>query len=184
MTMVPAGAYILGPTDGQLLVKVFKEGVAAKMGHDLVFEVTGWQAKVVVEPDPAETTLEASAEVPSFSIVEANGGAKPLSRSDRADIKRNIEEKILDAARFPTISFRSTGATVGGPGAALAGELTIGGTTRPIEIALTIDGGRARGTFTVVQSQFGIKPFKALMGSLKIRDAVDVVLDVRLPDAG
>jgi hypothetical protein len=34
---------------------------------------------------------------------------------------------------------------------------------------------------TVVQSQWGIKPFAALMGALRVRDAVDIVVDLRLP---
>lgn len=38
-----------------------------------------------------------------------------------------------------------------------------------------------RATFTVVESQWGIKPFKALMGALTVRDAVDVSIDVALP---
>src|SRR5690348_13703842 len=109
MTALPAGTYTLGSPEHQLLVKVFREGVAARVGHDLVFEVKGWNAKLTVDPtDPSGTTLEATADVTSFSIVDSSGGAKPLTRSDRADIRRNIEEKILDSRRFPSISFRST----------------------------------------------------------------------------
>jgi polyisoprenoid-binding protein YceI len=183
MTAVLTGMYTLGPSDGQLLVKVFREGVAARVGHDLVFEVKGWNAKVVVDaPDPSATTLEATADVGSFSIIDSSGGAKPLTRSDRSDIKRNIEEKILDTRRFPSIDFRSTAVATSGPSrATLAGDLTIAGTTRPVEMALSVAGDRVHGTMTVVQSQWGIKPFAALMGALRVRDAVDIVVDLRLP---
>jgi hypothetical protein len=34
---------------------------------------------------------------------------------------------------------------------------------------------------TIVQSQFGIKPFSAMMGALKVKDEVEVNLDVALP---
>jgi hypothetical protein len=34
------------------------------------------------------------------------------------------------------------------------------------------------------QSQFGIKPFKAFMGALKVRDDVEVELEVPLPSGG
>ena len=37
--MIPAGTHAFSPPDGQLLLKVFREGMAARMGHDLVFEV-------------------------------------------------------------------------------------------------------------------------------------------------
>ena len=33
----------------------------------------------------------------------------------------------------------------------------------------------------IVQSSFGVKPFSAMMGALKVKDEVEVDLDVRLP---
>jgi polyisoprenoid-binding protein YceI len=186
MTEIPAGTHAFGPAEGELRLKVFREGAAARMGHDLVFGVRNWSAKVNVDPsDLSRSSLEATAEVGSFSILEAIGGAKALSRGDHADIKRSIEEKILDAGRFPTVDFRSTSVSmVDETRAMLSGELTIAGTTRPVDVSLTLTGGRAKATLTVVQSQWGIKPFKAFMGALKVRDAVDVILDVSVPVAG
>ena len=46
------------------------------------------------------------------------------------------------------------------------------GATRPLTAELTPDGGRA----TVVQSQWGIKPYRGLMGALKVRDDVEVIV--------
>jgi len=42
---------------------------------------------------------------------------------------------------------------------------------------------RPRGTVTttVVQSGFGIKPYSAMLGALRVRDAVEVRAEVRLP---
>ena len=183
MTIVPAGTYTLGPGEGQVLVKVFREGVAARVGHDLVFEVRDWNAKVAVDAaEPSATTVEASAAVMSLRIVDSSGGAKPLTRSDQADIKRNIEEKILDTRRFPSIDFRSTAVSVTGDSqATVSGQLTIAGTTRPADIALTVDGDRVRGRMTILQTNWGIKPFTALMGALRVRDAVEIELDLRFP---
>jgi len=70
---------------------------------------------------------------------------------------------------------------VHGGRAKLSGELTVAGTTQPVDADLTLDDSRARATLTVVQSNWGIKPFKAFMGALKVRDAVDVVIEVPLP---
>jgi polyisoprenoid-binding protein YceI len=183
MTSILGGTYAFGPADGSLLVKVFKEGVAAKMGHNLVFEVKNWNAKAVVDShDPSATSIEATAEVPSFSIIDATGGAKALGRSDMADIKKNIEEKVLDTRRFPTVSFRTTGvASVNGETATLNGDLTIKGTSRPVQVKLALSGGRAKATFTVIQSSWGIKPFSAMMGALKVKDSVEIELEVPLP---
>ena len=47
------------------------------------------------------------------------------------------------------------------------------GATRPVTIERTPDGGRA----TLVQSEWGIKPYRGLMGALKVRDDVEIVID-------
>jgi polyisoprenoid-binding protein YceI len=184
MSEFPAGTHAFGPQDGQLKLKVYREGVASKMGHDLVIEVKDWSAKVDVNPDdPSQSSIEATAQVPSFNVVEGTGGAKALTRSDKADIKKNIDEKILTGS--PTITFRTTGGpTENGTKVSVPGELTINGTTRPITVDIQVDGDKARTAFKVVQSDFGIKPFKAFMGALKVRDDVEVELEVPLPAGG
>ena len=181
MSDVPTGTHAFGPQDGQLLLKVFREGVASKMGHDLTIEVKDWSAKADVNPDDlSRTSIEGTAQVPSFSVLEGTGGTKALSRSDKADIKKNIDEKILNGS--PTISFRTTGAPDGnGSRFSVPGELTINGATRPTTVNVDLNGGKARVTFKVVQTEFGIKPFKAFMGALKVRDDVDVELEVPVP---
>jgi hypothetical protein len=62
------------------------------------------------------------------------------------------------------------------------GELELAGTTRTasFEIAAGADG-RVRGTLPVTQSEWGIKPYRGMMGALKVRDTVDAILDVQLP---
>lgn len=184
MTDVPEGIYSFGPAEGRLQVKVFREGVAARVGHDLVLEARSWAAKAAVGPHPGASTLTCDIDVASLSVVEATGGARPLSRADEADIRRNIEEKILDSRRFPTISYQSTSAIWSGDSElTVLGDLTIMGTPRPVEVRMRVGGGRARASFTVNQSRWGITPFRALLGALTVRDAVEVSLDVAVPAA-
>jgi polyisoprenoid-binding protein YceI len=181
--MVPAGTYSLGPAEGRLVLRVYREGFASAMGHDLVLEVTRWSAKVTVdEDDPTRSSLTATADVQSLEVREAVGGAKPLSNSDRADIKKNIE-KILGTRRYSEIAFRSTAVKpAAGNRLTIAGELTIKGVTRPADLELTINDGRAKATTTVVQSQWDIKPFSAFMGALKVRDTVEIEAEVSVPN--
>ena len=40
--------------------------------------------------------------------------------------------------------------------------------------------GRVTGTIPIVQSQWGIKPYRGLMGALKVRDDVEILIDVQL----
>jgi polyisoprenoid-binding protein YceI len=180
--MMPAGTYNLGPSEGRLLVRIYREGFASAMGHDLVLEATRWSAKVTVDDDPTRSSLTATVDVQSLEVREATGGAKPLSDSDKADIKKNLE-KTLDTRRYSDITFNSTAVKPQGNRATIAGELTIKGTARPVDLEVTVDGGRAKATTTVVQSQWGIKPFSTFMGALKVRDTVEIEADVTVPSS-
>jgi hypothetical protein len=44
----------------------------------------------------------------------------------------------------------------------------------------SVGGPRVRATAQVVQSQWGIKPYTAFFGALKLRDAVDIDIDAAL----
>jgi polyisoprenoid-binding protein YceI len=55
------------------------------------------------------------------------------------------------------------------------GELTLNGVTRPV--AFTFDG--AEGRAEVKQTDFKIKPYSALFGTLKVADVVEVKVRTR-----
>jgi polyisoprenoid-binding protein YceI len=170
----------LGPGDGSIKVYAKREGLAARVGHDLTLEPTRWSAEVSLDPDDiTRSTVTATVDGHSLEVVEGRGGATPLSDKDRADIKKNIAQKVLTSGE---ISFRSTGIEAAGDGKlTVNGELTIAGTTRPIRLDVTQSGDRVSGRLTMRQTDFGIKPFSAMLGALKVSDGVDIEVDVRLP---
>lgn len=177
--MIPPGTHKFGPNDGQVLLHVKREGMAKKVGHDLVLQVSNWEATAQVDgQDPSRSSINFTADARSFEIKEASGGVKPISENDRSDIKKNTEKTLKSS----DIAFRSTSIkTMGDSRGVVSGDLTIAGQSRPVEIPVELQGGRARGTVTIVQSQWGIKPFSALMGALKVRDAIDIEFDVAVP---
>jgi YceI-like domain len=67
---------------------------------------------------------------------------------------------------------------------AVDGVLTIEGATRPVTIQGGVAEGRVRGTATIVQSQWGIKPYSAFLGALRLKDEVMVEFDVALQPPG
>jgi YceI-like domain len=167
----------IGQDDGSLIVKTYREGLAAKAGHDLVIEVTSWQATI----DTAAGTLEFAADPRSLEIRQGLRGVKPLTDRDRGEIRRNIDDKVLGGQ---PIEFRSSAVRLpDGPGRlAVEGELTMAGSARSVTAQLDVDGdGRVTGTIALTQSTWGIKPYRGLMGALKVRDEVEIVVDARLP---
>lgn len=177
-----AGAHRLGPESGRLLVKTSRTGLGAKAGHDLTIEVTRWHADAVVDlADPAASSVVVQAEVDSFKVREGTGGVKPLTDSDRREIEKTIREKILHAREHPTITFRSTRVDGTPESFRVDGDLTIAGVTRPVTLdCRSAEDGRVQGTTTVTQSRWGIKPYSAFFGALKLADDVEVRFDVGL----
>jgi hypothetical protein len=171
----------VGPRDGTLLVRTFRAGVAASAAHDLVLEVTDWHAVVAggAEPESWRITLEADPE--SLTVREASGGVAPLRDADRVAVARNIDRKVL--RRLPVV-FRSTAVRPEGGAARFVaeGELTIAGRTEVVAVRLELTADRGvRAAARLAQTRWGIRPFSALMGAIKVRDEVDVTIEARLP---
>ncbi|MBA2637064.1 MAG: YceI family protein [Solirubrobacterales bacterium] len=171
----------LGPQSGTLKIKTYREGVAQRIGHDLVIEVAEWDAAVDRGPDGAIQSVKLNADSRSLQVREGHNGLKPLSDKDRTDIRKSIDEKVL---RGRPISFASTAVEPHEGGTTIRGDLTMADSTRPAAFDVSMGGdGHVAATLPVTQSQWGIKPYKGLMGALKMRDTVEIVLDVRLPAA-
>jgi polyisoprenoid-binding protein YceI len=157
--------------------------VAAKAGHDLIIDVTRWDATVEVAGEPAVWTIELNADPRSLEVREGLRGVKPLTDKDRVEIRKNIDEKILGSH---PIRFRSSGVRVADDGGRVTveGQLSMAGNTRPLTAHLSVgDGGAVSGTIPLTQSAWGIKPYRGLMGALKVRDEVEVVIAANLPSS-
>jgi hypothetical protein len=153
--------------------------MAQRVGHDLIIEVGQWNASIEVGDDGTPTAASLEADPRSLKVLEGHRGVKPLTDSDRDEIGSNIDEKIL---RGHPIKFTSTSVEHSDGRLLVHGELTMAGTTRPASFELALDeNGRVSGTLPITQSEWGIKPYRAFMGALKVRDTVDIVLDAGLP---
>jgi polyisoprenoid-binding protein YceI len=177
---IASGTHQLGPDDGTLSVRTGRTGAAAKAGHDLVIGVTSWQATLVVAEDPAAASVELSADPTSLRVIEGSGGMKALTDDDKANIEKTINDEVLEGRE---IGFRSSAVqpSAHGSGISVEGELTIGGESGPVAFDLAIgEDGDMKAGVVVKQSDWGIKPYSALFGTLKVVDEVEVVIEGHL----
>lgn len=174
-----AGVHTAGPANGTLRVRTFREGIGQAVGHDLVIDVAQWQATVHASEDATISSVELEADSRSLQVREGLRGVKPLTDKDRGEIRKNIDEKLLPGH---PITFRSTAVDSSVGRLIVRGELSLGGATRAASFELeTTDDGHVTGAVPLTQTEWGIKPYRGLMGALKVRDTVEVVLDVQLP---
>ena len=177
---VQAGSHQLGPDRGRLVLHTARDGMAASAGHDLTIEITRWSAELTVGDDGVPSALDARIDMTSLVVREGTGGIKPLTDKDKRDITSNAR-KVLKADQFPEATFGKAQFDAGNGGGTISGTLTLAGQSQPIRLRVTEkDDGHYHATGTVVQSDFGIKPYSGFFGALKVRDAVDVEVDVGL----
>jgi polyisoprenoid-binding protein YceI len=169
-------AWTLGASDGELQVRTGVTGRAARMGHRLTVAMTRWQATVNWdggEPVTAELVVDAD----SFEVLRGEGGVKGLSGPEKTVVRSNAL-KSLNARRFPEIRFSVDAIDKADDGCRLSGALQIRGKSREHVIDLcTEDLGnswRMVAESTVRQSDYGIKPFSLLMGSVQVADEVAI----------
>jgi polyisoprenoid-binding protein YceI len=178
--MGSAGAYRLGPESGRLLVNTTRTGLGAKAGHDLTIEVTRWHGRATVDATtPANSSVAVEVEVDSLEVREGTGGVKPLTDADRAEITKTLGE-VLHTAQHPTITFQSRRVDGSAGSFTLDGELTIMGVTRSVMVQGQVTDGRVIGGASVVQSRWGIRPYSAFFGALKLSDEVKINFDIAL----
>ena len=180
------GNYLLGPDTGRVVIKTSRAGLAARAGHDLTIEVTRWSARVEVpaEDEGGLTAARVSAELDLGSLEprEGTGGVKPLTDGDRRDIKKTMSE-ILGGGTATFASSRIAPAPSGG--GAIEGTVTLNGRTQPARLQVSAPGpDRYRGSATLAQTGFGIKPYTGFFGALKLKDEVVVEFEVALSKAG
>lgn len=168
-----------GPDSGTLHLLTGVEGKAARMGHDLVLDLSDWSAEADVT-DGAPTAVRLRAGLASFAVQSGTGGAKPLSDKDRATIRKNALGSMR-ADEHPEVTFSSTSISPSDRGFQVTGDLSIGGRTSPVTVDLAVDGSALTARGSVVQTQFDVTPYSAMLGALRLRDRVDVALDATLP---
>lgn len=187
---VQPGRYRLGPDHGRLILRTARDGLAATAGHDLTIEVSRWSGELTVSGNgdgPAPAGLGLRIELGSLLVRRGTGGVKPLTDRDRREIAVTAR-KVLGTDRHPEAEFTADSFQPGpGDGWLVSGSLTLHGQTGPLQLRVSQTGdGRFRATASVRQTQYGIKPYTAFLGALKVRDAVDIEADAELaePDAG
>ena len=159
----------------ECLVFTFKEGLLSKIGHDLKIRV----GRFSVEIDDATRAITAELDARSLRVVNAvkDGQDDPhgLSEADKDKIAGQIIDDVLHSNQYPVVRFESTAVTpLDGGGYDISGNLTLHGVTRSISTRTRVESGRQVAEVLIHQPDYGIKPFKAMMGALKVQADVRV----------
>ena len=67
---VQPGRHQLGPDRGRIILRTFRDGLAATAGHDLTIEATRWSGVLDVSKDRSPASLEVRVEIGRASCRE------------------------------------------------------------------------------------------------------------------
>jgi hypothetical protein len=145
------------------------KGLLARLGHDLRLSIECFEIDLV------EGALQARFALASLRVVGTLHGERcdtsAPSAADRAQIERAVREEILHAERYGEAVLQGR-ASAAPSGLRVVGELSLCGHKAPIELAVTERQGALDARTELIASRFGIAPYRALGGALKVADRV------------
>lgn len=165
--------------NSECLLFSFKDGLLARLAHDLKLQVERFS----IEVDESDRSIEATFDPSSISVVcaQIDGRDDPstLSKGDKKKIYDNVTKDVLRVRKFPEIRFDSTSVVERGDGYAVQGTLQMHGKSRGIQASIRAEGSRWITELRLHQPDFGIKPYTAALGGLKVKP--DVLVRVSVP---
>jgi hypothetical protein len=164
---------------GTVYLFTFKDGLLARLAHDL--RLSAERFEVHIDGDQVKGRFWSTSLRVDGAIK--NGAIQPgeLSDGDKKTILENALEKVLFAHQHPEVAFAGS-VTSQSPGRhAIDGRLTLVGQTRPIRVEVREEQGFYRGEVELQPSQWGIPPFKALAGAIKLQDRLRLVFSLEIP---
>lgn len=179
------GTYSLNSNSGKVSVYTYKAGLLSKLAHDLLIDMTDFKVNVDVPEDgfaSGSLGLEIQANSLKVDCAMKNGERQPdtLKEKDIADIETDMAKKVLHPDKYPTVSFKSKAIQEKEGGYHISGDLSLHGVTKSVDFDIDTSDGSLKGRFTIIQTDYGVKPFKAMMGTLKIKDEIDISFDLAL----
>ena len=175
--------YSVDPAHSRIELTVFRSGLLKMIGHDHTIAAKGFSGRVRFNAENiGDSSVQLNIDAKSLVVLDDPS----VSEKDRQQIQANMEEaKVLDVREFSQITFHSTeiGRTApAGESLLLRGRLKLHGVEKeiafPVQLYLETNRLRVTGTAVIAQTDFGIKPIKAVAGGLRLKDQVNVKFDI------
>lgn len=167
-------------------VRVYSGGVLRSLGHDHVISAAAIHGYALDEAPLSKARADLYLALDALQVDDpeqvADAGLAVPSRADAAATRRNMLDKVTEAARYPFLLVHAECADA--PCSTLEAGIALHGTVRQFRIPVTLRHGRAGaltadGRFHVRHSDFGLTPYQILNGALRVEDGMDVEFHLR-----
>lgn len=176
--------YKLDAANSTFTVQAFAAGLLKGFGHNPTVGIRDFSGEAKFDPETFDNAeLYVKVDAKSLKVVD------DVKEKDIGEVERTMHEDVLEISRFPEIIFQSTSITTNRiiPGrykAKIIGDLTLHGETQKgiwITGQLFLeedDKIRAKGNFSIKQTNYGIKIVSVAAGGLKLKDELKFSFDL------
>ena len=177
--------YRVDPESSLLVIEVHRGGSLARLGHDHV--IASHDLHGLIAPQAGRGDLYFAIDRLVIDEPELRAEAKlegSPSEEDIAGTRRNMLNGV-QAEQYPyaLVSVNSLGRN--GSDTRLSVAITLHGITRTQEVAVVVEIGAeavaVRGSFSLDQTEFGLKPLSILGGAITVEDRFDLRFRIRAP---
>lgn len=156
----------------KVFVFTFKDGALSALAHDL--KLQAMVGHVELDETKASAVIDARSLVVVSPQREGRDAPSLLPQLAYREIEKNTANDVLHAAKHPEIRFETSAVNDG----AVEGRLTLHGHTRAIRCARADDAAHLGLTVRLDQRDFGIVPYRAMLGTLKVQPHVEIRVQV------
>src|SRR5579859_3078860 len=176
-----ASDWTIDPARSKVVVHVYKKGAAKAFLHDHEMVPDHWGGKISFDPAHPETTsVDLTSQADSLHDKET-----ALTENDRKKVDEETRKNVLEVEKYPTIELKADKLTREKTDALegkLEGTLTLHGQTHPVSVPVSaaVEGSElhAHGKAPLKQTDFGIKPISKALGTIQVKDGVDVEFEL------
>jgi polyisoprenoid-binding protein YceI len=171
--------YAVDMGQSSVVVHVGKAGLFSFAGHEHVVRAPRLHGEILAAADDlSRSRVTLTFETAALRVEEKGEPAGDAPKVQEA----MLGPRVLDASRFPTVTFRSrtvTGKTAaqGAYGLEITGDLSLHGVTRsvvlPLRVEVSGDALRASGHLVLRQTEYGITPV-TVAGVVKVKDELTI----------
>jgi len=177
-----AVSFRLDPLKSTFMVHADRAGLGWFKGKSHRIAVKDFSGEASMSLDavnPASLTMD----IKSASLVETGA---VFTDQQKATINKEVNELVLETAKYPDITFKSTDITGkmknGAFDVRVTGDMTLHGVTRKVTIPATVtvegDSFRAKGSFSINRKKFGVNATEAFHGFVKVRHTIKFFFDI------
>jgi polyisoprenoid-binding protein YceI len=174
--------FVINKAVSRFSVQAFATGMLSAFGHNPKIEIRDYDAQLQFDPATYQNaSVRVVIQTTKMEVLDE------MKKDDRLKLEQEMYQKVLDVDHFPTAVYESKQVTVQKIAddsllVTANGDLSFHGNAHslPVQANVLVQGTmlRINGSFSLLQSDFGIKPVSFAAGALRLKDELKFTFDL------